>query len=1122
MIDWLVVWGVAQAAGFVFKPILEDLVKESAKDYGKDFFKDCLKKVIHLPEKDVQKEAYGKALKEFLQFVQQELEDADYQDAQIKQYIQPLRNFIQQDAIAAALGRAFEENCKGLDIQLLAQTWQDLNLPKLPPEFNWERVSRRYLKRVKAIVHESDKLRPIFAAQAQTSMAEGVQELVGIAPEFDLGRYAEGLKEQYGNLKLESLDTTGGYYELKLWKVFVPQNVRECQEFLPQVYEIPKDHGRRLRQSGHLDAAELVEVELERSRRVYIEQPIRSVLEVVGDPASPVRAVRQTSMQQVVILGDPGSGKSTLLQYIALVWAERSLSELPLHPIPLLLELRTYARDKQAGKCQDMLSFIHSGNVTCRLNQQQLHDTLKAGDAIALFDGIDEVFDPGLRDEVVTDIHRFTNDYPTVQVIATSRWLGYKAQRLRDAGFHHLMLQDLDDEQIAAFIQRWHDLTFADAADKVRKQERLQKAVQDSKAIRELAGNPLLLTMMAILNRNQELPRDRPELYNQASRVLLHQWDVERALVEDQRLDPKTIDYRDKQAMLRQVAYHMQSSQKGLAGNLISATDLETILAEYLKQIEIDQPRTIARLMIQQLRTRNFILCYLGADSYAFVHRTFLEYFCAWEFVWQFKETQTLTAEQLKLEVFGQHWQDETWHEVLRLIAGLIDAKFVGEIIDYLLAQTVDRSAFLDEMGRQKKEGLSNLLLAAHCFAEVRNKAAIATTSIHLLTTLQREVEQESPYPLDPESATALITLIATLWQEHPETLPWLKGCQFGSSAFILMSAVRAIAQGWKDDPETLPWLKSLAQTDENEYVRRAAVQELAQGWKDDPETLAMLKSLAQTEDDWYVRSAAVQAIAQGWKDNPETLPILKSLAQTDANEYVRSAAVQAIAQGWKDDPETLAMLKSLAQTDDDWYVRSAAVQAIAQGWKYDPDTLPMLKSLAQTDDDGNGRRAAVEALAQGWKDDPETLPWLKSLAQTDENEYVRGVAVQAIAQGWKYDPDTLPWLKSLAQNNDDDWSVRSAAVEALAQGWKDDPTMFEFLSDRALHDPYARGTEEFSKYEDNPRQTALEALVNHYPEHPQTWELLSDRAQSDPDEEVRQFATQKLAALQQQNEQSL
>jgi predicted NACHT family NTPase len=258
---------------------------------------------------------------------------------------------------------------------------------------------------------------------------------------------------------------------------------------------------------------------------------------------------------------------------------------------------------------------------------------LKAGNAIVMFDGLDEVFDPGKREDVITDIIRFTNDYPNVRVIVTSRVIGYKPQRLRDAEFRHFMLQDLEPEQIREFINRWHDLTFKDEVDKVRKRDRLQTAIDTSSAIRELAGNPLLLTMMAILNRNQELPRDRPELYNQASRVLLHQWDVERALVEDHRLDPKTIDYKDKQAMLRQVAYHMQANDKGLAGNLISAEDLEKILADYLKTIEISDARAIARLMIHQLRTRNFVLCFMGADYYAFVHRTFLEYSCAWEFV---------------------------------------------------------------------------------------------------------------------------------------------------------------------------------------------------------------------------------------------------------------------------------------------------------------------------------------------------------------------------------------------------------------------------------------------------------------------------------------------------------
>ncbi|MEB3191613.1 MAG: hypothetical protein VKL42_14840 [Snowella sp.] len=268
--EWMVIWGVTQAAGFIFKPILEDLAKDAAKDYAKDFFKDCLKKVIKLPEKDEQKEAYGKALTQFLQFFQQELDDADYQEMQIKQYLEPLKKFIEKPEVAAILGSAFEVDCVSLDTHFLAKTWKDLNLPFLPDEFSWERVSKRYLKKVKAIIQESDKLRPIFAVQTQSQMAENVQELAGIAPDYNLEKYAEGLREQYGNLKLESLDTTGVYYnELKLWKIFIAQNVRECQEFLPQVYEVPKDHIKRLREAGE-DIEILSEEALERQRHRYL------------------------------------------------------------------------------------------------------------------------------------------------------------------------------------------------------------------------------------------------------------------------------------------------------------------------------------------------------------------------------------------------------------------------------------------------------------------------------------------------------------------------------------------------------------------------------------------------------------------------------------------------------------------------------------------------------------------------------------------------------------------------------------------------------------------------------------------------------------------------------------
>jgi predicted NACHT family NTPase len=754
MVDWLVVWGVTSAVGLVFKPILEDLAKEATKDWAKDLMKGCLTNVVQLPSKEPINIAAGKALKEFLQLVQDELEDADLSEAELKDYIKPLKQFIKDKSVREILGSAFQDDCQALDTGMLAKSWNRLNLLSLPDEFEWKQVGKRYLKKVKAIIRESDELRAILDSQKLEGIEQNTKELAGIVPEFDLRRYQEGLQERYANLNLDSLDTTVYDYreKLKVWQVFIAQNVRECQEYLPQIYEIPKEHQKRLRESNELEV-EFDPEEWERYKQVYYQQSVRSVLDVVNEmqsdrlspqPPTPLippyqEGTLETRGEQdlltfnnrkeqdystvpplnkgglggvnagcnyIVILGDPGSGKSMLLQYLALNWARTPLNNVIYQLIPLLIELRSYTRDRISGKCKDFLEFCHNGNVICRLNQHRLQEQLKAGKVLVMFDGLDEVFDPAQRDEVITDIHRFTNDYPNVRVIVTSRIIGYKPQRLKDAEFHHFMLQDLESEQIQDFIYRWHELTFTDELDKVRKRERLQQAINTSKAIGELAGNPLLLTMMAILNRNQELPRDRPELYNQASRVLLHQWDVEQKLLEHPRIDSVAIDYKDKQAMLRQVAYFMQAADQGLAGNLIRGEDLEKILTGYLKSIEVSEARTVARLLIEQLRSRNFILCFLGADSYGFVHRTFLEYFCASEFVDRFGKRGLeggFTLEELKTEVFGKHWQDESWHEVLRLIVGMIDTKFAGEIIDYLIEQD------------SEWRGVINFVLAAEC-----------------------------------------------------------------------------------------------------------------------------------------------------------------------------------------------------------------------------------------------------------------------------------------------------------------------------------------------------------------------------------------------------------------------
>jgi predicted NACHT family NTPase len=119
MIDWLVVWGVTQAVGFVFKPILEDLAKDAAKDWAKDLFKDSLKKVIRLSEKEPLDIAAGKALKEFLQLIQDELEEAGFTDEQLKTYIKPFKQFIKDKSVKEILGSAFKDDCQVLEVMNL-------------------------------------------------------------------------------------------------------------------------------------------------------------------------------------------------------------------------------------------------------------------------------------------------------------------------------------------------------------------------------------------------------------------------------------------------------------------------------------------------------------------------------------------------------------------------------------------------------------------------------------------------------------------------------------------------------------------------------------------------------------------------------------------------------------------------------------------------------------------------------------------------------------------------------------------------------------------------------------------------------------------------------------------
>jgi predicted NACHT family NTPase len=359
MLDWLAFWGATQAVGLIVKPILEDLVKEAGKDWAKDFLKGIPNQVLDKLKKEDSEIAAAKALKEFLQLMQQDLEDGGLAEDDNKKFKQPIKHYLKNQGVKEHLGNAFKDDDQTVDINKLAELWDKVNPDHpLPDDFNWKRLGKKYVQKVKEIIREFPELRELIDARNIEQIKEYTKERAGIIPDFDLQHYQEGIRERYGNLKLESLDTSGyAYNELKLWQMFIAQNVREVHQVLPQVHELPKEHLRRLRESDQLEA-EIQAEELENHKRAYLEQPIHLVLDVVDN--------KQT-YKYIVILGDPGSGKSTLLQFLALNWAESPLDNAISQPIPLLIELRTYMRRREDKECDNFLEFFHK----CRVRQHE-------------------------------------------------------------------------------------------------------------------------------------------------------------------------------------------------------------------------------------------------------------------------------------------------------------------------------------------------------------------------------------------------------------------------------------------------------------------------------------------------------------------------------------------------------------------------------------------------------------------------------------------------------------------------------------------------------------------------------------------------------------------------------
>ncbi|MCM4084193.1 HEAT repeat domain-containing protein [Paractinoplanes hotanensis] len=920
--------------------------------------------------------------------------------------------------------------------------------------------------------------------------------------------YYDRLVREYGGLDLDSLTPprTEEYLEVKLTSVFVEPHVRAD----PPPAELPREWLERLRNRGELeldDVPELVDVaELDSLRQSYRAKPLQRLFEVI---ASPTR-------RATVVLGDPGSGKSTVARYLALSLADGRVGRLPpdlANHVPILIELRAYATLVAEEECSDFLGYLDhlSRHEGLGLERGALDRYLSSGgQALFIFDGLDEVFDQRARTAIIRRIVEFRARHPGIRVVVTSRVVGYSRRIFTEAKFEHYTLQDLDQGQIDEFLRRWYPGSSADrpeTGDVHRVRNRLVEAMRQSPALRELAGNPLLLTVLVIIGRHRALPRDRRALYDHATTVLVENWDVHRQLGRPGQTD--YIDLEDKKALLRQLAFHMQSSGRALSANYIEQADLRKVFEDYLRwrhRTPVREARSLAGAMINQFRSRNFILSRYGSDIYGFVHRTFLEYFCAEAIVAKFQHDQQWRMAQIRRQ-YRDHWADPSWREVLRLVAGSLHERHNADVTRLLV----------DEVNTDWPPGEFtvlpwNLALAVQCLGEARtlheDLAAPAEAVLKkLILLLEHSVGRHDPdlAALLTEEILPAARTIGPRWPGRQRYLKWYRrrGVHLvWSPTMSLAAQLAAILATPADHLEDL-FDGELAQIGDNRaaYAAVAGLADLAGSQAADSPARALLIRRVCQDDHNLVRLAAVQALGERFRIDAELAAVLIERATVDGSANVRQAAVRALGERHEPSPDMRALLTDRLTADPAATVRREAVRLLARSFAADPSVHQLVHGALEDDRDADVIVAAANALADQFDARDEVGRPLMRRAVEDEEGSVRRAAVRLLGERWADEPDVVRLLLDRLTDEEDAPALREAARCFLARALEQHrSTALTRLIARLADDPNG-----------DIRRVAVQALCEQFQDDAETRAAALRTVTSDSDAEVRLVAVTAL-----------
>ncbi|MBB4238599.1 SIR2 family protein [Rhizobium esperanzae] len=338
---------------------------------------------------------------------------------------------------------------------------------------------------------------------------------------------------------------------------------------------------------------------------------------------------------KMAILALPGGGKTFLLKRLAVAYADAKrrgssddhLPELDL--LPVLIRCREWRHfiDKP------ILSLLqHIDEITGNLKLRGLRDALlphfEKGNVLLLVDGLDEIHDDGLRLTFTENLEKFVETYPNVRLVVTSREASFSLVAPSISRFcTKWRIAPLQPDTIKLLSSYWHVIMVANRADAETEAAQISQQILHTDALRRLAENPLLLTMLLVVKHsNGRLPPDKVSLYDRAVDVLLDTWNIK---------GHQALNVKESVPQLAAIAFDLMLEGRQTATFRELATILDAAREEFphLKRIAKDDATTF----LERVELRSSLLVEAGhqlqgskpVPFYQFRHLTFQEYLAA-------------------------------------------------------------------------------------------------------------------------------------------------------------------------------------------------------------------------------------------------------------------------------------------------------------------------------------------------------------------------------------------------------------------------------------------------------------------------------------------------------------